>query len=333
MKSSPEYREKKSYEKGIYSTPTNGQVVIFAARLLAGIAIRQARKRAFPDVWYVGYRRIPPDRATVPEVASGRPIASGHATIRSHRFRRLVSPPGHYYADPFVVHHHGRYHVFVEDYDWSRAKGVISTTTLGRSDPPQTPSHVLERPYHLSYPCVFRSHGDWYMVPETREQRTIELFKAVEFPSRWTLQRVLFTDVDAVDATILEHHGRFWLFVNIAVPGAPIADELCLFFTDSLSDDWRPHAMNPIVSDVRRARPAGRVIARNGELIRPSQDCSRRYGGAVVFNRITRLTPSEYAESPVGRLDPVWMRGDVATHTFNTDGEYEVVDRERPTIS
>ena len=55
--------------------------------------------------------------------------------------------------------------------------------------------------------------------------------------------------------------------------------------------------MNPIVSDVRRARPAGRVLSRDGELIRPSQDCSGRYGRAVAFNRIVRLTPTEFGES------------------------------------
>jgi hypothetical protein len=118
----------------------------------------------------------------------------------------------------------------------------------------------------------------------------------------------------------------------VAVPGAALADELCLFHATSLRDAWTPHPMNPVVSDVRRARPAGRVIARDGMLIRPSQDSSRRYGYATVFNRITTLNDTEYAEEPIGRLEPGWMRGNRATHTFNADGRYEVVDAQRRSV-
>jgi hypothetical protein len=37
------------------------------------------------------------------------------------------------------------------------------------------------------------------------------------------IERVLLADVDAVDATALAHDGRFYLFVNLAVPGASLA--------------------------------------------------------------------------------------------------------------
>ena len=109
-------------------------------------------------------------------------------------------------------------------------------------------------------------------------------------------------------------------------------DELYLFFADAPEGEWQPHPRNPVVSDVRRARPAGRVFARDGELIRPSQDCSIRYGGAVMFNRIVQLTPTDYAEVPAGRMGPGWLRGGLGTHTFNSDSEYEVVDGESQTF-
>jgi hypothetical protein len=308
------------YDKGIYRTPTNRQMVRFLARLLLGMASRQARKLVFRDVWHVGYRRVADGRAAIPH----RTVAG--AGSRSESFRLVASPPGRYYADPFVVEYEGRYHLFFEDYGLAAGKGVISSTCFDEHGVPNPAQLALERPYHLSYPFVFRWNGDWYMVPETREQLTIELFKAAEFPRGWALERVLLRDVNAVDPTIVEHHGRLWLFANVAVPGASIADELFLFHADSLLGEWVPHAMNPIVSDVRRARPAGRVMLHDGTLIRPSQDCSRRYGFATVLNRITRLTTTEYEETPMGRLEPGWTRGNPATHTFNAEGEYEVVD-------
>jgi hypothetical protein len=167
------------------------------------------------------------------------------------------------------------------------------------------------------------------MLPETLERRTVELYRAVRFPNQWRRERILLRDVRAVDPTLLEYDGRFWLFAAVSVPGAPICDELSLFYAESLLGDWQPHPANPIVSDVRRARPAGRIIRCQGHLIRPGQDCSERYGGAVVFNRITRLTPSEYAEVPIGRLRPRRTWRTLGAHTFNAADGYEVVDYER----
>jgi hypothetical protein len=80
------------------------------------------------------------------------------------------------------------------------------------------------------------------------------------------------------------------------------------------------------VADVRRARPAGRVLRVNGRLFRPAQDCSVRYGYAVSFQQIDVLTETAYEESCAGRLEPCWLPGNLATHTFNHNEEFEVVD-------
>ena len=71
---------------------------------------------------------------------------------------------------------------------------------------------VIEKDYHLSYPFLFEWEGQCYMMPETAENRTIELYLAVEFPNRWTLDRVLMDGLYAVDATLVFHNGRYWMF-------------------------------------------------------------------------------------------------------------------------
>jgi hypothetical protein len=140
------------------------------------------------------------------------------------------------------------------------------------------------------------------------------------------LRGAVLSGVRAVDATLLEHAGRLWLFVNLAEPGAAVDDELHLFTSSELGGPWVPHRENPIVSDVGRARPAGRVFRRDGELVRPAQDGSRGYGRAVVLNRIDVLTLEEYRETPIGRIDPTWAPGLVGTHTYNSTPRVEVVD-------
>lgn len=240
----------------------------------------------------------------------------------------LLQPPrGRFLADPFLLEREGRHFLFVEDFVEAEGKAVISWLELGGNGPTREPRRALERDYHLSYPFVFESADEVYMVPETAAARQIELYRADPFPDNWTLVRVLLRDVVADDATLLEHDGRFWLFVSMAPDGtSSIHGELFLFWADSLASDWVPHPWNPVVSDVRSARPAGRIFAHEGAWIRPSQDCSRRYGYATVFNRIEELTTRVYRESPIARVGPEWLDGNLGTHTYGRDGVFETVD-------
>jgi hypothetical protein len=192
------------------------------------------------------------------------------------------------------------------------------------------PVRALDRPYHLSYPFVFEWEDQIYMLPETEKHRTVELYRAEDFPTRWTLDRVLLSDLRAVDATLAEIDGRWWMFVNVAESEeASLDDELHLYHADSPLGPWMPHTWNPVKSDVRCARPAGRPFNFGGAWYRPSQDCSGRYGAAIVVNRITRLDETSYAEQAVSRLLPAWRQGLVATHTVNAAGGLTVIDAQR----
>ena len=123
------------------------------------------------------------------------------------------------------------------------------------------------------------------------------------FPHEWRLERVLLDGLTAVDATVHIEDGLVWLFANV-MEGHEDRGQLWLFSSPSLDGEWRPHPRNPIVTDPGTARPAGRLFRREGVLIRPSQDCLRGYGRAVVLNRVDVLSPNEYRETPMGRIEP-----------------------------
>ena len=84
--------------------------------------------------------------------------------------------------------------------------------------------------------------------------------------------------------------------------------------------------MNPVVSDVRRARPAGAPFRREGKLIRPGQDCSRTYGGAMSLNLVETLSVSDYREREVQRIEPDWYPRLRATHTINATERFVATD-------
>ncbi len=238
---------------------------------------------------------------------------------------------GHLYADPFLFEHRGRHHLFCEELLPGANRAVISHVALQPGSVAGPPEPVLQEPHHLSYPFVFAHDGEVFLIPETSAEQRVELYRAVDFPRSWRSEAVLLEGLVASDATLLAHEGRLWLFVCVAVPHAAMVDELHLFSAPAPAGPWEPHPLNPVVSDVRGARPAGAIQRWGTALVRPAQDCELRYGGAVSFRQIDVLDTEDYSEREVARLDPAALGGAVrATHTYASDGLFEAVDlRER----
>jgi hypothetical protein len=285
------------------------------ARLGASIAARVVRNRAklrhADRVWFVALRRC-----------TGRPIASDPLA----GFVPVPMPPDRFYADPVLVRAGDQHHLFFEDADRATGLGAISWCAIHPDGTTGPVRRILEGDTHHSYPFVFAWRGSFYMIPETSEKRTVELYRAVDFPLRWQLEKVIFQDVAAVDTTVFEQDGRLWLFSAMSPSGGALNDELFLFHADDIGGEWRAHPGNPIVSDVRRARPAGPLFRDDGVLVRPGQDCAGDYGAAFWLNRVDRLDEREYRETPIRRIDPSWHPDGVNTHTFTRAGDFEAMD-------
>ena len=300
--------------------PSSGEVLRHVFSTACGVAGRRLRRLFWRDEWFVAIRRRN-DGDVERRVAGDAPPTD---------FRPILVSRDAYAADPFLFEHHGRSYLFFERFSYRDQRGSIWCCALDADGRPGTLIPVLDIGSHISYPYVFESGGEVYLVPESEEAACVALYAATDFPAGWRRRAVLFDNVLAVDPAIVQKDGLFWLFVNIRVDGASEDDELHLFFSPALDGEWRPHPQNPIVSDVRRARCAGRIFELNGALIRPSQDCARTYGHAVTFNRIDVLTPTDYSETAVSRMGPTWARGLSATHSYGFDSRFEVVDGSRP---
>ena len=238
-----------------------------------------------------------------------------------------MPPPDRIWADPFVWAQDGKYYVFVEEMPFSTNRGHIACLTIDQGLNLLSAEIVLERPYHLSYPFLFEYNGDLYMLPETGDNRTVEVYRCIHFPDRWEFVKTLISDIHAFDATLLEANGRWWLFASMADENGFAWDTLNLYYADHpLSDKWTPHPRNPVVKDFRLARPAGTVFSHDGNLVRPSQNCYIRYGYATNFNRILTLTESDYAETCQATFAPPRFSKLLATHTWNTAGDLTAVD-------
>jgi hypothetical protein len=270
----------------------------------------QRRKFAFRECWFLAIREKQPGKFWEDRKA----------------FNLIVAPQGGCYADPCLVKKNGTNYLFFEEYDAKSKKGTIACATINASGVCSRPETVLERDYHLSYPHIFEWQGDMYMVPESVSNRTIELYRAINFPRQWELIKVLMKDIKAADTTLCLCRGRYWMFTNIANTPDSEPDNLCLFSAESPLGPWHAHRKNPIITDISRSRPAGALFFSNGDLLRPSQDCSRDYGQAMWLNRITKLSDDEYSEVPITRINAGFLPGAVRTHTLSQNEDWEVRD-------
>jgi len=238
----------------------------------------------------------------------------------------LSAGDGRYWADPCAVDDGERRLLFVEEYDTQRAVGVIACLELLADGGARRLGIAVDEPFHLSYPQVFRWQGAWYMTLESAAARRVSLYRATGFPMRWERVSDLITGFHCVDGTLHHHQGHWYLFANVAEGGGSSCDELFLFVAEAMDGPYRPHPANPIVADVRCARPAGRLFEHDGRLVRPGQDCGPDYGAAVVFNEVLELDPLRYAEQPLGRLEPLASAGMTGCHTYSATAATEVLD-------
>jgi hypothetical protein len=243
-------------------------------------------------------------------------------------FHKLTPPKDKFWADPQILSVGGKYYIFIEEFSSAKGKGHLSVIEMDEHGNASDPVIILDKNYHLSYPFVFEWGGKFYMVPETAGNHTIDLYECVDFPYQWRFKQTLMENIWAVDTTLIYHAQKWWLFTAIAENEAAAPNvELFLFYADDLfTGHWTAHPQNPIVSDVKNARPAGAIFEKDGKLLRPSQDCSKMYGYGFDLNEIQILSESEYREQKVTSVRPTWDKTILATHTFARQGNLTVID-------
>jgi len=245
-------------------------------------------------------------------------------------FNKILPPKDRFYADPFIIKKEGQFYIFFEELIFSENKGFISVIKVDQNGNYGKPEKILKKKYHLSYPHLFEFQGNLFMIPETKSNKTIELYRCLDFPLKWQFDRVLIEDIQAVDATIIFWEGKYWLFTYLDYfKGKFMSQGLYLFWTDDpTSGNWQFHKQNPIIPDSVFSRPAGNIYMDKNKIFRPSQDCSVRYGYGIKINQIIKLTETEYEEVEVDSIYPDWNKELISTHTINFVENLTVIDAE-----
>jgi hypothetical protein len=294
----------------IYRAPTNWEMARWIVPRLGAAAARRIRPRRTVPHWRLAVRTSPPYALERGDISS------------LDGFQWLNPRPGTYHADPFLTETRGGRWLFFEEYDYAAKRGRLACAEMDGRGAPGRVVPVLDRPYHLSYPCLVHDAGELFMIPETCDNGTVELYRCRRFPDDWQLEAELFRG-HAVDTTVWIEDGRYWFFVTLVEPRGHGA-QLWLFRADSLTGAWRPHPASPLSTDARVSRGAGAIFRSHGRLIRPSQDCSGNYGQSFTLNEIVTLDDERYEERPAVTVGPI--PGLLGIHTYGRLDGLEVID-------
>lgn len=271
-----------------------------------------------------------------------------HFTVYVHDLtkgvtRAIPSPSYGYYADPFIWQYNGSIWLFVEEYEYAKDKGRLVVMELTESleaissKPLTSPQFYGNFDCHVSFPHLFELNGSVYMVPETCERKSVDLYICEQWPDQWRLERRLLSELDAADTMVLKANGYWWLITSVRA--GQRNRHLEIYFTDDLlAGTIQPHPENNsnLYKDdlYGTGRNAGFFQkSLDGTLIRLTQKSERYYGESISIMKVEILNAEQFSERPVDCIQdlPIVKTGFNSHHVSRVGNliAYDTRDRAR----
>ena len=222
-----------------------------------------------------------------------------------------------WFADPFILNvSEAAIDVLAEEFIYSEQKGKIVLLRIARDSMRVIERRlVLEAPTHLSFPAIYRHNDKVYVYPESSKSGKLVLYEIKDYQLTpiFTLSSNALTD-----AILTDLFGDLRIY-STCIP-APNGNELGLYKYDPEKKQFVLD--RALLFQHKDARMAGDFFVYKGRIFKPSQDCSKAYGGAIrlyetvdgiVFNYYSTLT------SPHPRL----RKG---MHTLNCYKDVAILD-------
>jgi hypothetical protein len=302
----------------IYRAPSDLQMLRFWLRIAANrVRYKLANQRV--DRWNVGLVNAAPEEFLKSDF---QPRVAWSAYDEKDQM----------IADPCLMSGPDGVRILCEEFDWLSEKGRILEIRPASDGSLSLGAAAIEEDVHMSYPYVIEHQGETYCVPESADRRDAVLYRLDPVTRRWSRDTVLLEGIGALDTTVFQAHGAWWL-THSQLPQADAGPwSLYVWRADDLRGPWVPHAGNPVKTDVGSSRPAGRPFWHEGALYRPAQDCAVSYGGGLVINRVDSLSLEEFREVTVRHIAPAlsWPYPH-GIHTLNSLNGACVIDAKRHT--
>ena len=229
-------------------------------------------------------------------------------------------------ADVFIRESGGELELFFEDFDYKVFRGKISRMIFRPDEGVFSKADTfIEKDFHLAFPFYWTFDGKEYIVAETSEAGNLTAFEIMD--DKIVSEKIIMKS-DCVDAVIFRHSGLYWMLCTRKKYGTNI--NLFLYYSQKPFENWESHPMNPVVSDVRKARMAGAFIKVGERLFRPAQKNDISYGEKIVIQEITELTKERYSEKEAFVLDAKeFAPYNKGVHTISAAADFIALDAKK----
>lgn len=244
-------------------------------------------------------------------------IAAGDITWLKHNYK------DRFFADPFMIKEdEDYYYILVEEYLFWEEKGKITLLKVKKVDFSLVERKIIiEEPTHLSFPfCEINSNT---IIPESvKSGQTKEYY--IDLDVMEILNSRVILDEGLIDAAFyIDKAQRKWILTSKI--NKPKED---MYMYQEKEGVYEPVQNGRIMaSSIEETRSAGRLFECNGQLYRPVQDSTGRYGYQTRIMRVDQLDSSGYKATCVqvinAKDNPPYSE---TLHTFNVYDNCIIVD-------
>uniref|UniRef100_A0A0E0D4N2 Uncharacterized protein n=1 Tax=Oryza meridionalis TaxID=40149 RepID=A0A0E0D4N2_9ORYZ len=210
--------------------------------------------------------------------------------------------PSSFVAKPFLFLQGDAIYMFFETKNPITSQGDIAAAVSEDAGVTwQQLGVVLDEEWHLSYPYVFTYKNKVYMMPESSKNGDIRLYRALDFPLKWELEKVLL-EKPLVDSVIINFQGSYWLLgTDLSSYGAKQNREISIWYSKSPLSPWIPHKQNLIhnTGKMLSTRNGGRPFIYNGNLYRVGKGQGGGSGHGIQVFKVEILKSNEFKEVEV----------------------------------
>jgi len=229
-----------------------------------------------------------------------------------------------WFADPFILSENDEViEVLVEEWVDALKRGRVSKLTIVRSDFSLADiKPIIELDSHLSFPAILRRDGEVYIYPENYVSGGLTIYRYDTSADK--IERVgAISDVPLTDAVIdCDHFDKRNLIFSTDA-SSPSGKVLSVYESPDIFG--RYEKIGEISFPDKCARNAGSFFALKNDIIRPAQDCNKRYGAGLVFQRV-KYIDGKFEFEEILRKFPSNCKWNLGIHTFNSLNDISVVD-------
>lgn len=246
-------------------------------------------------------------------------------------FSLIKESDQYWIADPLLYKDQSKNWLFVEYFDQLEKRGKIAVIDPDAQRNEMNPRVILSESYHMSFPMVFEWNQEVFMIPETSENHSINLYRCIKMPFQWEKVKTFQTEVMIVDSVVIEQQRDKVVLLGSAVnPDNELEVRFLKYeisqsesgFTMTLSEENTLFCFNE--------RNGGQPLTIDGERFLLTQNStSVDYGVSFSVSSYEkdRLLPVQTITKEQLQFSPaIDKKSIIGVHTYSATEQFEVTD-------